>query len=239
MKLKEWQKYLKDTGRYSGRVDDIPGMLTDAATLLALTDGPDTALKLDDFAAAGRELKVAPPAIRAFWKVEANGAGFQNGLPKILPEPHRFSRNTARLFDNSNPVLSYPVWGTRPYPAAQDDRYRMLLAWIRLLHSRGMDIDAAFASASYGAPQIMGENFKACDYPSAPMFAVAMARDEKTQLDAFMAFVESAGILPHLRRVDRTPKSWEPVASRYNGTGFRINSYHTKMATAYVSYGGK
>jgi hypothetical protein len=239
MKLRELQTLLKETGRYSGRVDGLYGMLTEAGVLLALTDGPDTALIETDYLDAGARLKIAPAAIKAFWKTEANGAGFQAGLPKILPEPHRFSRNTGRVFDLSNPTLSYPVWGSRPYPAKQDDRYRVLLAWIGLLASRDMPIDAAFASASYGAPQIMGENFTACGYPDPIRFAFAMARDEKTQLAAFMSFVTAAGILPALRNVTTVPKSWEIVAAKYNGTGFRKNDYHTKMARAYAAFGGK
>ena len=227
------QTHLKCTGRYAGAIDDRWGRLTEAGVLLMLTDGPDTALTGADFTMAGERLLCAPAAIKAFWKTEANGAGFFDGRPKILPEPHRFSKATGGRFDKTNPTVSYPKWGTRPYPGSQDARYDMLLDMIRL------DVDAGFGSASYGAPQIMGENHKACGYPTAAAFAEAMARDEATQLRAFEAFVTKAGILPFLRKVDATPKSWEPVALRYNGTGFRLNNYHGKMAVNYVSFGGK
>ncbi len=239
MKLAALQTHWKATGRYSGRIDNLWGRLSEAACLLALTDGPDTALTLANFTTAGASIGVKSAAIRAFWKVEANGAGFANGLPKILPEPHRYSRNTGRRYDAEYPALSYPVWRTRPYPASQDDRYDMLLAWCRLLAREGLDLDPAFASASYGAPQIMGENFAACGYPDAYTFAEAMARDEKTQLDAFLSFVKAAGILPYLQRVDTTAASWEPVAKRYNGTGYRLNGYHTKMAQQFAAFGGR
>lgn len=239
MKLGPLQQYLKDTGRYGGRVDNLWGMLTEGAILLAMTDGPDTAVTLADMAAVAGRIGVQTAAIRAFWRVEANGSGFQQGRPKILPEPHRFSRNTGRLFDVSNPTLSYPKWGTRPYPASQDARYRVVLDWAKLLHGKGMDLDAAFASASYGAPQIMGENAALCGYPDAFRFAVAMARDERTQLEAFTTFVDHAGILPDLRRVDRSAASWRPVARRYNGSAYESNDYHTKMASAFQAFGGK
>lgn len=239
MKLPALQSQLKATGRYSGRVDGLWGMLTEGGILLALTDGPDTAVTLADMTAVATRIGVQAAAIRAFWKVEANGSGFQDGRPKILPEPHRFSRNTGRLFDVSNPVLSYPKWGARPYPSSQDARYRMVLDWAKLLHGRGMDLDAAFASASYGAPQIMGENATLCGYSDPFTFAEAMARDERTQLDAFVAFVDHAGILPDLRKVNRSADSWRPVAKRYNGTAYEANSYHTKMASAFQAFGGK
>lgn len=239
MKLIGLQAHLKETGRYSGKLDGKDGMLTEGGVMLALTDGPDTAVTLGDMAIVAAKIGVQAAAIRAFWKIEANGAGFLNGRPKILPEPHRFSRNTAHAFDADYPKLSYPKWGARPYPADQDARYRMLLDWVALLAGRDMPLDAAFASASYGAPQIMGENAALCGYADPFSFAEAMARDEKTQLDAFVSFVDQAGILPDLRRVDRTVASWQPVAKRYNGTAFALNQYDSKMAGAFAAFGGK
>lgn len=232
MTLKDLQTHLKCTGRYAGAVDGLWGRLTEAAILLMLTDGPDTALTEANFTQAGARLLCQPAAIKAFWKTEANGSGFFAGRPKILPEPHRFSKATGGRFDKTNPTISYPKWGTRPYPASQDARYDALLAMIRL------DIEAGFGSASYGAPQIMGENHEACGYPTAMAFAEAMARDEDTQLRAFEAFVTKAGILPALRKVTRAASSWEDVARRYNGTAFAKNRYHYRMAEAFALYGG-
>lgn len=239
MMLAQLQQHLFDTKRYAGAIDGKWGRLTEGGILLALTDGPDTALGELDFRTAGELLDVQPAAIKAFWKTEANGAGFQNGRPKILPEPHRFSRATAHAFDRIAPDISYAAWGTKPYPSSMDARYDELLAWGKLLVGANMPIDAMFASASYGAPQIMGENFAACGYPSAFAFAEAMARDEKTQLDAFSAFVKSAGILPYLRQVSALQTTWAPVAQRYNGTAYRQNNYDGKMVTAFISFGGK
>jgi len=239
VKLPALQQHLKATKRYGGRVDGLYGMLTEGAILLAMTDGPDTPVTLGDMAEVAKLIGVQTAAIRAFWRVEANGAGFQDGRPKILPEPHRFSRNTGRRFDKSDPALSYPAWGTRPYPVSQDARYRVLLDWVGLLAKTGLDIDAAFASTSYGAPQIMGENCKLCGYDDPFSFAEAMARDERRQLDAFVAFVDNTGILAPLRKVDTTPDSWRPVASRYNGTAYAVNQYHERMAAAFKAFGGK
>lgn len=233
MTLEQLQEHLKATGRYSGRVDGLWGRLTEAAILLALTDGPDTELVESDFVKAGADLKVQPAAIKAFWAVEAAGAGFQRGRPKILPERHSFSKATAGKWDKKYPRISYPVWGTLPYPVTQDERYDLLLAMVEL------DIDAGFGSCSYGAPQIMGFNYRLCGYDSTFAFAEAMARDEYTQLRAFGAFVEAAGILPHLRRVSKDVTSWQPVASRYNGPAFLKNKYDSRMRDAYVSFGGK
>jgi hypothetical protein len=234
MDLLQLQDALKKTGRYAGVLDGKWGKLTEAGILLALSDGPDTAVTDADFVASGQRLgNVQAAAIKAFWKTEANGSGSQNGTLKILPEPHRFSKNTGHRFDATNPTVSYPKWGTRPYPKTQDARLAQMLQMVRL------DVDAGFASVSYGAPQIMGENFAMCGYDSPFAFAAAMAQDEQTQLRAFEAFVTAAGIVPALRRVDKTTASWEPVASKYNGTGFRVNNYHVKMRDNFVAFGGR
>ena len=227
------QQHLQDTGRYAGTVDGLWGRLTEAGILLIATDGPDTPVSKEDFVVAAQRLKVQPAAIEAFWKTEANGYGFEGGRDKILPEPHRFSKNTGHRFDKTNPTISYPVWGTRPYPRTQDARYDQWLAMIRL------DVDAGFKSTSYGAPQIMGENFAECGYSSPMLFAEAMARDERTQLDAFCAFVSNAGILPDLRRVSRDIRTIQPVVKRYNGTAYAKNKYDTRYLANFIAAGGQ
>ena len=218
------QSHLKETGRYSGQVDNLWGRLTEAGILLMLTDGPDTPLVRADYEASARRLNVPLINIMAFAHVEANGAGFQAGRPKILPEPHRFSKATKGRFDKTNPTVSYPVWGTRPYPKTQDARYDQLLEMIKL------DVDAGFGSASYGKFQIMGENHSLCGYSSSMAFAEAMARDERTQLAAFERFLNSKGLVPALRAMGPTAASCIPIASGYNGTAYAKNNYHGKLA---------
>lgn len=239
MFTKDLQTTLKAQRRYSGDIDGDWGRLTDGGVNLAMTDGPDTPLMGADFLQSSVRLGVQPAAIRAFWAVEANGAGFQSGRPKILPERHRFSKLTQGRFDKSHPLLSNPKWIKSWYPLGQDARYDVINQWGRLLSDYEMPIDAAFAAVSYGAPQIMGENAALCGYITPFAFAEAMARDEVTQLRAFEAFVTRKGILPALRKVTPSAKSWEAVAEPYNGTGFRVNEYHIKMAAAFVRFGGK
>lgn len=225
---KDLQAHLKATGRYFGEVDGLWGRLTESGILLMMTDGPDTKLTDADFQASASRLGVEFAAIKAVAAVEAAGAGFFAGRPLILPEPHRFSKATRGQYDRSNPQVSYPKWGSRPYPKSQDDRYKVLLQMIRL------DVDAGFASASYGKFQIMGENHAACGYASPMAFAEAMARDEKTQLRAFEGFVATNGMLIHLRKRD-----WAGFARRYNGTAYAVNKYDVKLAAAYRAAGGR
>jgi len=223
--LAELQTYLKQTGRYTGAIDGDWGRLTEAAILTMLTDGPDTKLTEQEFVNSANRLGVSPAHIKAVVSVESSGAGFQAGRPLILPEPHRFSKNTGHRFDGSHPTVSYRKWKTRPYPKTQDARYDQLLKMIRL------DVDAGFASASYGKFQIMGENHKACGFETSWQFAEAQARDERTQLIAFEHFIRANGLLKHLQRGD-----WAAFARGYNGTAYAQNKYDVKLAQAFKRF---
>lgn len=216
------QTYLQTTGRYHGDLDGLYGPATRQAILEGMEDGPDTELCEQDYRDSAGRLGCDPAAIMAFAAVEANGAGFEAGEPKLLFEPHRFSKLTQGRFDGSNPDVSYPKWGARPYPSKISDRYAQLLKAV------GLDVYAGFAAASYGKFQILGENHEAAGYDTPWEFAFAMAYDEVTQLKAFELFVRSAGILPFLRS-----GNWVECAKRYNGPAYAKNRYDVKLAQAF------
>jgi hypothetical protein len=224
--LGQLQQHLKDTKRYSGAIDGQWGKLTEAGILLMLSDGPDTALTEQDYKDASVALDVPVAHIKAMFAVESGPYSFIAGRPVILPEPHYFSRLTNHKFDSSNPSVSYPKWGQKPYPKTQDQRYTSLLKMISL------DVDAGFASASYGKPQILGDNCKACGYNTSWLFAEAMARDERTQLIAFEKFIKSKGLQPALKT-----GNWTVLAKGYNGPAYAKNNYDTKLRDAAKRYG--
>lgn len=226
------QSHLRASGRYTGKLDGLYGPATRAAVLLAMTDGPDTALTEQDFVESAARLNVKIAAIKAFRKVEAAGVAFENGRPKILFEGHRFSKATKGIYDRRYPAISYPRWDRSKYPGGQNGRYEQLLDAV------GLNVDAGFASASYGAFQILGENYKVCGFDSTFAFAQAQARDEEAQLISFENFIKGNGLLPLLRAVNKSPESWEALVARYNGPAYRENSYHIKCAQAYASFGG-
>jgi hypothetical protein len=193
-----------------------------AAVLAALTDPVDRPIANSDVKALAARWGVEPAVVWTVRDVEAGGAGFIDGRPAILFEPHRFSRATGGRYDAVAPTISYPTWGTRPYPRAQADRYAQLLTAIAL------DVDAGFASASYGAFQIMGENYAACGETDSMAFALAEARGEDVQLRHFGLFCESKGLERALRR-----KDWSTFARGYNGSG-QVDLYSGKLAAAYA-----
>jgi hypothetical protein len=221
MNTSELQLLLRDTGRYHGKIDGLWGPQTEAAILLAFEDGPDTRLTNEHYIESAQRQRCPVANIKAIAAVEAGGAGFLNGKPKILPEPHRFSKLTRGRYDGAFPHLSYPRWGTRPYPKTQDLRYRQLLDMMRL------DLDAGLKACSYGKFQILGENHKACGYDTVVGFAFNQAVDEITQLKAFENFIKASGILSFLQN-----GIWTKVAAMYNGPAYRKNRYDVKLAQA-------
>lgn len=223
--MRALQLYLRDTGRSPGEIDGVYGPRTKEAVMYAFEDGPDTALTMQDYKNAGARLGCRPAYILAFAEVEAAGAGFQDGEPKILFEPHRFSRATKHRFDQTNPNVSYQKWGDKPYPKTQGARYAQLLEAV------GLDPWAAFASASYGKFQILGENHQACGFDTPWAFAFSQAYDEAAQLAAFEKFIRVSGILAPLK-----VGLWGTVAEMYNGSAYRKNAYDVKLATAAHSW---
>jgi hypothetical protein len=219
--LHQLQLYLRDTGRYNGDIDGIYGRLSRAGVLMGLEDGPDTLLTDDDYLASSRRLAIKQSAIRAFAEVEAAGAGFFAGKPKILFEPHVFCRLTKGRFSADYPTLSYGKWGERPYPPTQDERYAQLLI------AAGLDPWAAFQSTSYGKFQILGENFGKCGFDSPWAFAFNQAYDEQSQLKAFENFLRATGIDKLLRA-----SLWAEAAKAYNGPAYLRNRYDVKLAQA-------
>jgi hypothetical protein len=219
--IHDLQLFLRDTGRYQGEIDGDYGPATRAAALHAMEDGPDTPLTDADYLASSRRMALPESTIRAFAEVEACGAGFANGEPKILFEPHIFSRKTNGAFDQSHPHVSYPKWGMLPYPTTQDGRYGQLLEAI------GLDPWAGFAACSYGKFQILGDNHRLCGYDTPWAFAVSQAYDEPTQLKAFEGFLQRSELLGPLRA-----GLWSEVAKRYNGPAYFKNKYDVKLAQA-------
>ncbi len=207
---------------YSIRIDGDYGPATRAALLAAMTDPPDRRISPNDVTMVAASWSVDPAAVWAVRDVEASGSPFIDGRPTILFEPHRFSRSTGRRFDASHPRVSYRAWDPSRYPGSQ------LLRYGQLLDAIGLDVDAGFASASYGAFQVLGENYRACGERDPFAFALAEAQGEDRQLQHFARFVESKGLVPALRRGD-----WAAFALGYNGTAYRVNRYDDRLAKAF------
>ncbi|ASY45771.1 peptidoglycan-binding protein [Sphingobium xenophagum] len=217
------QRRLSSLGFYHGQIDGRIGPQSKAAILACLTDGPDYPVDTRDIAVAASILRVEEAKVWAVYDVESSGDAFIGGRPTILFEPHRFSKSTDHRFDRSHPALSSRTWNRKLYSRSQGGR------WEQLLSAVALDVDAGFMSASYGAFQILGENYAVCGAPDPWSFAWRQAQTEGDQLDAFIRFIEGRGLTGALRRGD-----WAAFARGYNGTAYRENKYDEKLAAAFA-----
>jgi len=176
-----------------------------------------------EFRRAADELGCDVAAIRAAAEVESAGSGFlPNGEPKILFEAHIFSRLTAGVYDRLQPAISSPKWSRKLYVGGVGEHHR-------LKQAVALDREAALQSASWGAFQVLGLNWKRCGYPSLQAFINDAYASEAGHLRMFVGFVKSAGLADELRRRD-----WTGFARVYNGPAYAQNRYDTKLAAAYA-----
>jgi len=174
----------------------------------------DTAIK-EAAAAIGCEVA----AIRAVIDVESQGGFLPDGRPKILFERHYFSRLTQRRYDSAHPDISQPAWGGYRGGAREYERLGRAIV---------LDRDAALRSASWGAFQIMGDNYALCGFASVDDFVEAMVSGAPAQLGAFVSFIRKTGLSDELIRAD-----WAGFARGYNGPAYKANRYDEKLAAAY------
>lgn len=177
---------------------------------------------------AAKELNCEVAAIKAVALVESRGGGFNpNGTPKILFEGHYFSKFTNRKYDESHPFISYRRW-TREFYGNQENEH------MRLDIAQNLNREAALKSASWGAFQIMGANYKACGCSSVQDFVNEIYHGEYSQLKLFLNFIKFKGLVDELQNLD-----WENFAYYYNGPRFRVNKYDEKMERYYLKFKNK
>lgn len=185
---------------------------------------------MSTFSAAGiartaKKLGVDEATVLAVAEVESNGSGFlPDGRPKILFERHIFARLSSHKHDSTNPDISSAVPG-----GYIGDGYE----YDRLYRAVQLDGEAAVQSASWGAFQIMGFNWRECGEKSPYGFLLAVHHNADAHLGLFAAFVQGKNLVDALKR-----KDWAAFARGYNGPAYLQNRYDTKLAAAYARHGG-
>lgn len=177
----------------------------------------------DDFDAAAATLGCERAAIQAVAMQEVGKRGAWDdplGRPTILFERHLFAKHSGNRWNKSHPDISNPSAGGYGTYASQ---YR------KLQRAAMLDESAALKAASWGAFQILGENFKDAGHVSVEAFVDAMLVDEKAHLKAFAAFIAAN---PAMKKAIRA-KNWADFARRYNGQDYAKNQYDTKIADHY------
>ena len=190
--------------------------------LAGLTHGDHTRMSTAQLEGAAQRIGCDVPTIRAIRAVECGGEAYDTvGRPKILFEPHLFSRFTQKRYDVSHPQLSHPR-NPDGYSASLDD------VWAQLAEAYELDADAALRSTSWGGFQILGDNHGVCGFPSASAFVADYCQSEDHQLKAFELFVHANHLEASLHARD-----WAAFATRYNGPG-QVAWYSDKLAKAYT-----
>lgn len=179
----------------------------------------------EGFNACVKKIGCEPEAIEAVIAVEAAGRGWdRQGRLRMLFEPHVFYRVLAKndKDDLETAVASgvaYPSWGQRPYPK---DSYP------RLERARQINEELALRGASWGLPQILGENYDLAGYKSAVDMVTDFLGGEDAQLTALSSFVVAKNLDGALR-----DKQWAVFARGYNGAAYAKNGYDVAISVAY------
>lgn len=183
--------------------------------------------------------------LRAVCEVESNGSAFlPDGRAVILFERHKFRQQL--LLQLSNPsqfdLLNKATDFKAKTAAELVDKLSLKhpdicnsvrggylggsAEYVRLEKAANIHIEAGYASASYGAFQIMGFNHKLAGYTSATAMMLAFNKGEAEQLEGLAKFIlAQPTMLKALREGD-----WTTFACLYNGADFTANSYHIKLA---------
>ena len=85
--------------------------------------------------------------------------------------------------------------------------------------------------ASVSSLDDINETFWKKRYESIRDFVDKMNSGEKAHLDCFGRFCNKNKLLKHLQT-----KNWEAFAKGYNGSGYKLNKYDSKMKAAYDRY---
>jgi len=185
-----------------------------------------------DIREAAKLLGVPENVVRAVVKVEANGKAFNSdGTPVIAYEPHVFYRNLPQNKRNQaiNARLAHPRWGSIPYLKSQSARYK------QLRRAMAIDKDAALKACSWGGPQILGENHKACGFETAADFVAYMTQSAGNQIRAMARFIKAHRAMHQaLKKQD-----WHGFARRYNGPAYAKNRYAEKLHKWATHYKGR
>jgi len=189
------------------------------------------------FQDAANEIGCDIAAIKAVNKVESSGGGFlENGQVKILFEPHVFWREllsigiSPAMVSGNNTDILYPKWKSGQYGKYSAQHGKL---------QRAMKINssAALKSASWGAFQIMGNNYRKAGYNSVEGMVEDYKLGEGNQLISFVKYLKNTGIAQHLVNHD-----WAKFAELYNGKGYKGNpdilsdDYDFKLESAYKYY---
>jgi len=171
-------------------------------------------------------LRASPAAVAAVLDVECgwpHRGGFSGSLLRILWERHKCWKHA---HPSERKKLPRSVCNRKAGGYARTTS----LNWSRLKMARSVMGDRAYLAASYGLPQILGENYRRAGYKSVVAMVDAFySGGEPEQLWAMARFIEADKNM--LRALQK--RRWATFARLYNGRGYKRNRYDKKLAKAY------
>ena len=196
---------------------------------------------LFDFAG---EYNLELAAVKAVNQIESSGKGFLAfGKPRILFEGHVFWSELKKRNIQPNNFLNslsqdvlYEKWTKKYYRGGEGEYERMEKA--ANISALPGTKEAAYCSASWGAFQIMGYNYKNLGYSSIDSWVSAMNEHEREHLAAFGKFISMKSISGKKLIDWLREKNWDKFAEGYNGSGYKKNKYDEKLKAAYSKYIG-
>lgn len=181
-----------------------------------------------EYATAAKEYDVPVAAVKTVIDVEASGEGFlKDGRSKILFEAHYFRDRTGGIYDHDHPTISAPYPQSRAYYLGNEAEYD------RLAEARALNEPAALESASWGAGQVMGANWRSLKYNDVYDLVENM-KTKEGQLDAMMRYIKTNGLDRHMRRFP-APDAFARFAAGYNGQA-AVDAYVPKLAKAWKKH---
>lgn len=211
------QKWLNTHGQQVA-VDGRIGPNTRLAIIAAFTSGCAPAVTEDDIARLAWRLGCSPKQLNAVARVESSGSGFDKlGRPKILFERHKFYQQTG----GKHPISpwNHPVGG-----GYKED------SWDKVTRAAGQDVNAAFASASWGKFQVLGMHWGALDYPSPLEMAYSTVTSEAAHYEMLARYIEHFELKKAIGQLSTNAQDNELFARLYNGPQFKKFAYDTKLA---------
>lgn len=183
-------------------------------------------------------------AVKAVNQIESSGKGFLAfGKPRILFEGHVFWSELKKRNIQPNNFLNslsqdvlYEKWTKKYYRGGEGEYERMEKA--ANISALPGTKEAAYCSASWGAFQIMGYNYKNLGYNSIDSWVSAMNEHEREHLAAFGKFISMKSISGKKLTDWLREKNWDKFAEGYNGSGYKKNKYDEKLKAAYSKYVG-
>ena len=195
------------------------------------------AKKLDDLdlPKLGYDMGVGEDHVHMFLDVETLGKGHDDqGRSIILFERHIFYRELNKLADKSplQEAVAQGLASKRPGGYG-----RTSVQYAKLARAIKINKVAALRSCSWGLGQVMGFNHILAGYKTVEAMVLAFKDDEENQLGGAVNFILNSNLDDELRACKPgQPETCRAFASGYNGSEYRRNNYHVKLADALLKW---